>query len=84
MTSISRIEVFLLQHSYENVQGFEETKVLGIFSSHEKAVEAQVRLSIKPGFSEKTDGFSIDKYIIDEALWAEGFVKANPQANQSL
>lgn len=67
--------VFLLQHSYE-VGEFDETKVIGIYSSKEKAEETVKRYKQLPGFKDYPDEcFYIDEYELDSDNWQEGFIK---------
>ena len=67
-------KVFLLQNSYEKNNGFEETKIIGIFSTYQKAEETIVEYRIKKGFVDHPDDFFIDEYLLDEKNWSEGFV----------
>lgn len=67
--------VFLLQHSYE-IEEFDETKTIGIYSSKEKAEEAILRYKELPGFRDyPVKCFYIDKYELDLDHWQEGFIK---------
>jgi hypothetical protein len=66
--------VFLLQHSYE-LDGCDETKVIGVYSSKEKAETVACKYKNLPGFKEHPDCFYIDEYLIDKNYWEEGFVK---------
>ena len=68
--------VYLLQHSYlygENNEN-EETKILGIFDSREKAQD-KIKEYIKlPGFKDFAEEcFSIDEYQLNFGEWSEGF-----------
>ena len=63
-----------MQHSYEKNNGFEETKIIGIFSTYQKAEETIVEYRIKKGFVDHPDDFFIDEYLLDEKNWSEGFV----------
>ena len=65
-------EVFVLQHEYE-VEGRDETKLVGVYSSRSAAEAAVARLVEQPGFSRYPDGFSIDAYSLDRDHWTEGF-----------
>lgn len=70
------ISVFLLQHSYEN-ENTEVTKIIGIYSSREKAELTVKEYKSLPGFRDYPDSFFIDKYEVDKNNWEEGFVKWN-------
>lgn len=66
--------VFLLQHSYE-VNEYEETKLIGIYSTREKAEETVRQYKTLPGFRDYPDDcFYIDEYQIDKNHWQEGFL----------
>jgi hypothetical protein len=38
------------------------------------AEEAIKRLSANPGFSDSPEGFVIDRYVLNEDCWTEGYV----------
>ena len=59
-----------------SVDGLEDVKVIGVYSSLENAHFAIAALSIVAGFSEDPDGFFIDEYILDKDHWNEGFVNS--------
>lgn len=65
--------VYVLQHSYELENGYDEIKFLGVFSSFQKAESAIVEYKKLPGFQEHPNDFCIDKYEIDKKHWTEGF-----------
>jgi homoserine kinase type II len=67
--------VFLLQHTYE-YDDCEETKIIGIYSSRERAEKVVEKYKELPGFKHYPDCFFIDEYDIDEDNWQEGFFKA--------
>ena len=73
------MKVYLLQHSYgyeihEDIKA-EETKIIGIYNSEEKAKETRERFKTKKGFNRfPEDCFYIDEYELDKEQWAEGFV----------
>ncbi|EGL14922.1 MULTISPECIES: hypothetical protein [unclassified Paenibacillus] len=67
------LTVFLLQHSYEWNQ-IESTKVIGIYSSKDKADAVIEKYKELPGFKEFPDDFYIDAYQVDENEWTEGFM----------
>ena len=65
------MKVYLLQHSYE-YEVYEdiktdETLVIGIYSSQEKAEEVKERFKVKKGFDRHSeDCFYIDEYQLDQ------------------
>jgi len=75
--------VYVVQHSYEvgdkgefEGEDFDETKMIGVYSSKEKAEKTIDRYKMLPGFKDyPISCFHIDKYEIDQEHWAEGFVK---------
>lgn len=74
--------VFVLQHSSEmSGTGEQERKLIGVYSTKEKAEEAVNRLRRQPGFVDLPDCFYIDEYTLDEDHWDEGFTteKYEPQ-----
>lgn len=71
------MKVFVLEHSYES-EGCDEAKLIGVFSSEERAREAIDRLLGKPGFIDHPDGFTIDAYEIDHSSWESGFSRTIP------
>ena len=68
-------QIYVLQHSYELENGYEETKFLGVCSSFEKAKAAILEYQKLPGFRERPHDFYIDNYEIDKKHWAEGFIR---------
>ena len=68
------MEVFVLQHVHTFDDGKEDVKMIGVYSSHEQAEAAIERPSVKPGFSDAPEGFEIDRYVLNEDCWTEGYV----------
>lgn len=64
--------VFLLHHVREDDED-EDIKLIGVFSSEEKAIEVRNSIIDQPGFKDYPDGFSVDRYVLDKVSWAEGF-----------
>lgn len=75
---MDNIKVYLLQHNYEyeiceDVKT-NETKIIGIYGSEEKAEEVKEQLRSKKGFNIfSEDCFYIDEYELDQNNWTEGF-----------
>lgn len=69
--------VFLLWHSHDLTDDFgthEEVKLIGVFSSEAKAIEAREQLKEKEGFRDFSPScFTIDKIKVDQASWVDGF-----------
>ena len=73
------MKVYLLQHSYkyeiyQDIKA-EETKIIGIYSSREKAEEVKEKFKMKKGFCRFSDDcFYIDAYEVNQDNWTDGFV----------
>ena len=52
----------------------DDLKVLGVYSTEQKAQDRIVRAGTLPGFRDEPDCFLVDRYTLDEDQWAEGFV----------
>lgn len=65
--------VYLVEHAREINDGETDVKTIGIYSSEEKARAAIARTSNLAGFCDHVDGFTADKYLIDQDRWEEGF-----------
>ncbi len=70
--------VYILWHRYEPEPEVDEEKLLGIYSSEERAREAITRLKDQPGFRDHPKGFAIERCKIDNDGWQEGFVRVGP------
>ncbi|MDX2176765.1 MAG: serine kinase [Candidatus Sumerlaeia bacterium] len=80
------MNVFFVEHCHELPCGCTDAKMIGIFSSRDRAEAAVQSLKEKPGFRAASgilapdevgdrDGFFIGEWEIDVALgWGEGFV----------
>ena len=65
--------VYRIDHVYE-VDGIEEVKFIGVFSTMKKAQEVVNQLISEPGFRDyPIDAFQINKTKIDRVGWSEGF-----------
>ncbi|MCW3462847.1 DUF7336 domain-containing protein [Chitinophaga nivalis] len=67
--------VYILWHIYydESLEGGEDSKLLGVYSSRESAYKRQLISATLPGFSDHPNGFLIVDYQLDKAEWPEGF-----------
>lgn len=66
------MDVFVVHHTYE-LEGVEEVKLIGVYSSEDNAKAAALRTSALPGFRDHPDEFQIDRYPLDKDHWTEGF-----------
>jgi len=69
--------VYLLWHEYEIEPNRDETKLIGVYTSHELAEAALKRVSLQPGFRDHLDDFEIAEYKLDRDHWTEGFVRVD-------
>ncbi|TYP73169.1 DUF7336 domain-containing protein [Paenibacillus methanolicus] len=65
--------VYLVQHAYDLEEEI-EVKIIGIFSSLEKAEAAVEEYKKLEGFRDYPDGFTIGPCILDRGYWDGGFV----------
>ena len=65
--------VFILWHSYD-LDGCEETKLIGVYKTQDDAQAAINRLKKQSGFCDRPDDFHIDKYEIGKDHWTEGYI----------
>ncbi|MFM7852548.1 MAG: SPOR domain-containing protein [Flammeovirgaceae bacterium] len=66
--------VFLLQHAYE-IDGEDEIKLIGVFSSEENAQKAIDNLKGQKGFNKFPEScFNLDKILLDDCKWQGGFI----------
>lgn len=66
--------VWLVWHVYEQEDGHDEAKLIGVFSSREKAEEAVAASAHLPGFVDE-GAFEIDESVVDRRSWIAGYVK---------
>jgi hypothetical protein len=71
----SKITLYWLYHRRDLGDGYRESKNLGVFSSEKLAQEFIKRVLKQPGFRDYLDGFEINKFILDEGGWEDGFQK---------
>lgn len=67
-------EVYVLHHSHELKSEETDIKLIGVYSTKDKAKITIARLSVQPGFKDNPEGFHIDRYEIDKDHWEEGFI----------
>jgi homoserine kinase type II len=66
------MDVYLLWHAHDLDEEV-DVKLLGVYSSQQKAEEARQRVLGKPGFRDHPEGFHISHYEVDRDWWVEGF-----------
>jgi hypothetical protein len=67
-------KVFLLHHVREVDVESDDMKLIGIYSSEEKARQALEQVRQQPGFRDHPDGFELSEALLDHTEWAEGFL----------
>ena len=67
------MHVFPLWHTRVTDDGTEDDKLLGIYSTREKAEERIASAVHLPGFRDHADGFEVVEYEVDKDEWTEGF-----------
>ena len=65
--------VYLLWHVRGDDAFAEDAKLIGVYSSADKAEAARRRAAERPGFSDQPDGFHVDPYRVDQDHWTSGF-----------
>jgi hypothetical protein len=68
------MQAFLLWHVHEFPDGEEDAKLIGVYSTREKAEEARQRVASQPGFLDHPEGFQVCDYLFDQDHWTEGYV----------
>jgi hypothetical protein len=77
--------VFIVQHLREDEEGYDATKLLGVYSTQELAEAAADRYRQLPGFAEHAAGFGISGYELDkDSDWLEGFVDLSGRADSRI
>lgn len=73
------MNVYLLQHSHliDDEDDTYDTKIIGIYSSEEIAMNVIKKYKKIIGFNKYPEDFYIDKYKMDENHWTYGFINFN-------
>ncbi len=50
-------------------------KLIGVYSTEQRAKDAVARLGAKPGFSDFPERWDIQEYELDETGWETGFAR---------
>lgn len=66
--------VFLVHHVRALADGADDVKLIGVYSTLDRAWAAVARLRPQPGFRDAPDGFHVDEYQLDTDHWTEGYV----------
>ena len=66
--------VYFLYHLEEKQpNGFQGRKLIGVYSTAEKAREAVARIGNKPGFKEHPELWNVQEQPVDRDDWTQGF-----------
>jgi hypothetical protein len=66
--------VFILHHVRSDDEYGDDAKLIGAYQTESDAKAATVRLSSQPGFVDHPHGWQIDRYVLGQDHWAEGFI----------
>lgn len=70
-------KIYILWHTYELKDSYgahDEAKLIGVFSTEQKAKDTIDMLKDKEGFADyPADSFEISEALIDKPEWTEGF-----------
>lgn len=66
-------KVYLVQHEHL-INGVEDVKIIGIYSTQILAQRAIERAKSLIGFSDTPNGFYMDEYKLDEDHWTEDYI----------
>jgi len=66
------MRVFLVFHQHD-LDGCDEIKFIGVYSTARRGRAAVARAKRQPGFRDHPDGFSVDAHEVDRTSWTEGF-----------
>ena len=72
---MDRAGAFVVFHDYDDEDGDEQIKLIGIFATKQTAETAVDGLRKMPGFADYPLGFSIEFHPFDRIGWREGFVR---------
>ena len=73
--------LFILLHSLAETG---RVKVVGIYTSRKLAEAAEKRTRLLPGFAEEPEGFTIERYEVDEDHGLRGFVRLRRGATEMI
>jgi hypothetical protein len=71
--------LFVLQHLRKDPDGYDNLKLIGVFSSEDLAKKVLESHRALLGFVDYPNGFDLAKYELDQGYWTEGFVDPRQQ-----
>lgn len=66
--------IYVLYHMLPLADGEEEDRLIGVYSSKERAMQKQTSLRDQPIFRDAPDGFCIDQCALGKDCWTGGYV----------
>ena len=75
MKTVNLKKIYFLYYVYEFEDGHDDIRLLGVFSSKEKANIALKNIKKNPNYKKIKNLFSIHQIIIDKLGWTEGYVR---------
>lgn len=75
MKTVNLKKIYFLYYVYEFEDGHDDVRLLGVFSSKQKANIALQNIKKNPDYKKIKNFFSIHQIIIDRLAWTEGYVK---------
>ena len=66
------MQAFVVFHEYSDEE-FDYPTLIGVFSTEEDAIKAQMVAIKEQPFAQYPDGFTIDNYELNKDFWTEGF-----------
>jgi len=70
--------VYVVYPEYEFPPEIDNTRFVGLSASGEDAARVITHLKTKPGFREHAGGFTVDRYLLNQDHWDEGYFTAEP------
>jgi len=68
------MSVFIVHHVRQLPDGHDEVKLIGVYASPTRAQEAIDRTRPLKGFRDHPDGFTVNRYVVGQDHWQDGFV----------
>jgi hypothetical protein len=76
--------VFILHHIRSDDEHGDDAKLIGVYLTESDARAASERLARRPGFAEHPTGWHIDRYVLGQDHWKEGFGPVEPAETPSV
>ena len=77
---LSMTTIYLVRHLDKEADDDDDMeKIIGVYSTEERALKTLERLRDKPGFRENPDHWQIERITLDkDSFWADGFSSIAP------